>query len=102
MTSMLKIRIEILGHQIEVFKMRAHWWMASAITGECKSRSISHGTAGPEFSDDEKVKDAMDTAARQIDLMKEAIETKEGLLFDSLEKNEVFKKGGGGGINIDG
>ncbi len=89
MTTLLKTRIEILGHQIEIFKMRAHWWMASAITGECKSRVLSHGTLGPEFTDDEKVKDAMDTAARQIDLMKEAIETKEGLLYDSLKKGEA-------------
>ncbi len=84
-----EVKIEVLNNNIEMFKMRAHWWMASAISGECKSRVLSHGTLGAEFSDDEKVKDAMDTAARQIDLMKEAMETRERLLYDSLEKGGV-------------
>lgn len=92
-----EVKIETLNDEIEERKMKALWWMASAISGECKNRDISHGIDGPQFTDDEKVKDAMETAARHIDLMKEIMKTKKGLLFDSLEKNEVFKKGGGSG-----
>ncbi len=75
-----EIRIVTLDNQIEVSKMRAHWWLASATTGECKSRQLSHGTSGPAFTDDEKVADALDTAARFIDLMRQAMEVKEKLL----------------------
>lgn len=76
-----EIRIATLDNQIEISKMRAHWWIASATTGECKSRRLFHGaSSGPEFTDAEKVADALDTAARFIDLMRQAMEDKEKLL----------------------
>lgn len=80
-----EVKIETLNDEIEERKMQALWWMASAISGECKSHTISHGTAGPELTDDEKVEDAMGNAYEHIDLMKEIMETKKGLLYDSLE-----------------
>jgi len=52
-------------------ELQALWWIASAQTGACKSRKIYHGANGPEFTDEEKVQEALNTAKSHIALFRE-------------------------------
>lgn len=74
-------KINLLNDEIEERKMQALWWMASAISGECQSRDLRHGMFGEKFTEAEKTKNAMETAARHIDLMKETMEARRNLLY---------------------
>lgn len=65
---------EYCKRQIQLSILRAQWWLASAQTGHYKQRKIAHGTitsGGPEFTDEEKLADAMATAQRHIELAAE-------------------------------
>ena len=53
-------------------ELQALWWIASAQTGACKSRKLYHGLNGPEFTDEEKVQEALDTAQRHIHSFRES------------------------------
>ena len=70
--------LEYCKRQIQLSMLRAQWWIASATSGHYKQRKIHHGTitsGGPEFTDDEKLVDAMATAQRHIELAAEFSET---------------------------
>jgi hypothetical protein len=54
--------------------LQAHWWMNSAVTKHCLTRKISHGFSGPEFSDQEKIDEAMNTAKSHIDYIRDLME----------------------------
>jgi hypothetical protein len=71
---MPKKNLRYCQRQIELFMLRAQWWLASATAGHYKQRKIAHGTVtegGPEFTDDEKLAAAMSTAMRHIELAAE-------------------------------
>lgn len=66
--------LEYCKRQIQLSMLRAQWWLASATSGHYKQRKVFHGTrtsGGPEFTDDEKLRDAMATAQRHIELAAE-------------------------------
>lgn len=63
----------INGHFLELCKLRAQWWMTSAITGHAKTRNLTHFDGIP-FTDEEKINDAMETAHRHIELYQEHID----------------------------
>ena len=66
--------LEYCKRQIQLSMLRAQWWIASATSGHYKQRKISHGmitSGGPEFTDDEKLADAMATAQHHIELAAE-------------------------------
>ena len=62
---------EIAKRQMEQHRMYADWWIAAALNGHCLSRKLMHGSDGPEFSDQEKIEDAMKTAERHIEIYRE-------------------------------
>jgi hypothetical protein len=54
-------------------ELQALWWMAYAMTGACKSSDMYHGSFdGPKFTDEEKVKDALNTSQNHIRLYRES------------------------------
>lgn len=61
---------DFLSHQINISLMRANWWIAFSKTQACLDRKIYHGCFSDpnqtEFTDDEKIKDAMNTADNHI------------------------------------
>ena len=59
--------------QLKFHELMAHWWMAYATTGVCKSRNISRMN-GEQLSDEEKIEDAMETSKRHIELYMEVAE----------------------------
>ena len=55
--------------------LQAHWWMNSATNGHCLSRKLYHGITGnQEFTDAEKVSDAMKISDRHIEIVRECME----------------------------
>jgi hypothetical protein len=77
--------LEIIDQQIEMSFARASWWSARATSGECKQRSLYHGTMGEEFTDDEKIADAIETAGRFLRTGEKLIERKMTLLEKTKE-----------------
>lgn len=73
--------LKTIDDDIELAKIFAHYWMSMATTGACKNQRIYKGTEGPEFTDDEKVSSAMETASRHIERMSALIEKKRTLLY---------------------
>lgn len=70
--------LDYCKRQIQLSMLRAQWWMTSAASGHYKQRQIAHGTVtdgGPEFTDDEKLADAMATAKRHIEIAAEFSES---------------------------
>ena len=68
-------QIEILKQRIEVSKLYANYWLTMASTGEAKNRSLFHGAFdGPPFSDEEKIRDAIETAHTHIQNINDYIE----------------------------
>lgn len=59
--------------QMKFHELQALWHIASATTGACKTKDIRHGNDIP-FTDDEKVKDELDTAQIHIRLFHELSE----------------------------
>lgn len=60
-------------------EMQAYWWTNSASNGHTKKRKLYHGGLnGPEFTDQEKVDDAMQTAQNHIRLFMEVAEYWDG------------------------
>jgi len=73
--------LKTINDDIKQCEIYAHYWMAMAITGVAKNRRIYHGTKGPEFTDDEKIAEAMETAHSHIQRMTELIDKKKTLLW---------------------
>lgn len=60
-------------------EMQAYWWMHSASNGHAKQRKMYHGfSGGPEFTDQEKVDDAMETSQTHMRLFMEVAENWDG------------------------
>jgi hypothetical protein len=49
-------------------------WHASIVSGAYKQRRVFHGTQGPEFTEGEKLADAMATIKRHAELLDEIAE----------------------------
>ena len=49
-------------------------WHAKVVSGAYKQRRISHGITGPEFTDDEKLSDAIDAMSRHVAMMGEIVD----------------------------
>lgn len=81
--------IDIIESQIRIHTMWFHYYLAMASTGIATSKAIFHGTNGPEFTDDEKILDAMETAERHIRLVEELTKSLEDKLEHLLVK-EAF------------
>lgn len=60
--------------RMKFHEMQAYWWTNAASNGYAKTRQLFHGTTGPEFTDDEKVVAAMETAKRHITMFNEVAE----------------------------
>ena len=61
--------------QMKFHEMQAYWWMHSASNGHAKARKLYHGfEGGPEFTDQEKVNEAMETAQGHMRLFMELAE----------------------------
>jgi hypothetical protein len=78
-----KINVPYLKAQLEQRKLFAEFFIASALTGHAKQRKIFHGVDGPEFTDEEKINEAMNTARRHIEIF--------GELMEHLPSDEVSK-----------
>jgi hypothetical protein len=78
--------LEMIDQQIEMALARASWWGARATSGECKQRALYYGLAeGREYTDEEKVADAIKTAGRFLQTAEELIERKMTLLEKTKE-----------------
>ncbi len=80
--------IKTIDDDIKMCEVRANYWMAMATTGAGRKRSLSHGTMGPEFTDEEKDADCMETAERHIHIMSEIVEHKETLLYEQRKSRD--------------
>lgn len=83
--------LEYCKRQIQLSMLRAQWWLASAQSGHYKQRQIFHGpitSDGPEFTDEEKLADAMATALRHIEIAAEFSENLAEAEKEALEAHE--------------
>ena len=62
-----------LKDQKKIHELYAHYWMTMASTGAATQRNISKGD-GRQLTDEEKIKDALDTALRHIHIFSECAE----------------------------
>lgn len=74
--------LKTIDDDIKLCEVYANYWMTMATTGVAKNRRLYHGTSGPEFTDDEKVAEAMQTASTHIDRMRELMDKKKSLLYE--------------------
>lgn len=79
--------LKTVDDDIRMAELYAKYWIAMATTGVGRKRSISHGTVGPELTDEEKDADCMSTAYRHIRNTYELIERKKEMLCDELKDN---------------
>ena len=64
--------------QLKFHEMQANWWMNAATNGHALNRKLYRGVDGPEFTDEEKIKDAMETSQRHMQLFMETAENWKG------------------------
>jgi hypothetical protein len=74
--------LKTIDDEIKMCELRANYWMAMATTGVGRKRSLSHGTVGPEFADEEKDADCMSIAKNHIEIMSKIIEEKSTLMCE--------------------
>lgn len=75
---MSKKNLEYCARQIQISMLRAQWWLASATTGHYKQRKIFRDSLthdGPQYTDAEKLANAMATAQRHIEIAAEFSES---------------------------
>jgi hypothetical protein len=77
--------LKTIDNDIKLCEMWAHYWMTMADTGLAAKRKLYHGTEGPEFTDEEKIQEAMDTALRHLHSMRELVDLKKELLSKDPE-----------------
>lgn len=67
--------------------LQAHWWMAAARTGVCTSRVLQKydGNTWIGMTDEESINEAMDTAARHIELVHDVYEAMENDIANETE-----------------
>ena len=74
--------LKTIDNDIKQCEMYAHYWIAMAVTGVAKNRRLFHGTKGPEFTDDEKIEESMQTALTHLYRMTELIDKKKTLICE--------------------
>ena len=77
-----EIILKTIDQDIMLSQGWASHWQAMAVSGAAKSRKIYHGMGGPEFTDDEKIEDAMATSVVHLIKMFELINKKKELLAE--------------------
>ena len=83
MNNKIECHIERIKTSIKQHELFAQLWIARATTGETKTRIMSHGFSnGTPFTDDEKIKDALDTATNHIRSISEETE----ILIEQMNK----------------
>ena len=81
--------LKTIDDDIRLCETYAKYWIALATTGVAQNRRLYHGTSGPEFTDDEKVEEAMRTANTHIERMRELMDRKKSLLYGEEPMSEV-------------
>jgi hypothetical protein len=82
------IILKTIDDDITLCEVYASYWMAMATTGIAKDRRLYHGTNGPEFTDEEKIADAMETASNHIHRMQELVDKKKNLIHEDEDEDE--------------
>ncbi len=72
--------LQTIDNDIKICEMYAQYWIAMATTGAATKRKLFHGTQGPEFTDEEKIEEAMNTALNHIQRMNELVDLKKSLI----------------------
>jgi hypothetical protein len=49
-------------------------WQTEIVSGHYKSRNVFHGINGPKFTDEELLKDAMETLHRHVNRLRELVD----------------------------
>ena len=81
--------LKTIDDDIKLCEVYANYWIALATTGVGKNRRLYHGTSGPEFTDDEKVEECMQTANTHITRMRELMDQKKELLYDMARADDA-------------
>lgn len=79
----MNIILKTIDDDIKLCEVYANYWMAMAISGVGRQRTIYHGygTTGPEFTDNEKDSECMATANTHIENMRQLMDKKKGMLY---------------------
>jgi hypothetical protein len=75
MSDPISCQIERIDGMIKRAELYAQWWIARAISGEVKSSLIYHG-GGKALTDEEKIKEAIQTANIHIGRIEDLVERK--------------------------
>jgi len=84
MTKEKEIILKTIDQDISLCLAWASHHQAMAITGVAKEAKKFHGTKGPEFTDKEKIKDAMLTAGVHLSIAYKLIDQKKSLLSGGI------------------
>jgi hypothetical protein len=76
-----KLILKSIDNDIELARLYAQYWIAEATTGVCLNRRLYHGFEGPEYTNEEKVAESMETAKRHIERMAALIDQKKSILY---------------------
>lgn len=74
-------RIAYMDAQIKMSELYAHYWIAMATTGTATRRKITDGS-GRQFTNREKIAEALNTARQHIDNLRETTEARAGLFLE--------------------
>lgn len=77
------IILKTIDHEIAMCQTWSTYWQAMAVTRVATNRKLYHGVNGPEFTDQEKIEDALNTALTHLHRMRELIDKKKRLLSKS-------------------
>jgi len=66
---------EYTKQQINFHSLQVKWWLTSALTGHAKQRKLFHGIEDLEFSDEEKIDDAMRIASRHMMIISDLMDS---------------------------
>jgi hypothetical protein len=93
-----EIILKTIDHEIAMCQTWSTYWQAMAVTRVATNRKIYHGTNGPEFTDQEKIEEALQTSLHHLHRMRELIDKKKQLLnkmvktvVDSIKLEEIVE-----------
>jgi len=72
-------RLEHINDQMKIAELWAQYWLSMATTGVASKRIISHGD-GTQFTEEEKIEDAIKTAGNHIHRLRELSDMKLSIL----------------------
>ena len=81
--------LKTIDQDIALSQAWASHWQAMAVSGVAKNRILFHGMEGPEFTDDEKTEEALQTSATHLLRMFELINIKKSIWAD--DKKEITR-----------